>query len=404
LFLLSFLSEVIMRVLVLNSGSSSVKFAVIDTHSKEEIASGIIESIGSETSAVTTKLKNGEKQKSARAIKTIKDAFAVIQEFLRAQNLDASIEAIGHRVVHGGKYFKSQKITAEVKEYLTSIELFAPLHQPAHVAGFENAAVFFPKLTQVAVFDTAFHQTMPRKAFLYGIPYKYYEDLQIRRYGFHGTSHYYLTQEAAKRLKIPVEEINLVTAHLGNGSSASAIRNGKCADTTMGFTPLEGLVMGTRSGSLDPAILFFLHDKLGYDMKRLDKLLNKESGLFGLSGSASDMRAILEKRAAGDERAAIAFEVFCYRLAREIGGIVMALPRLDALVFSGGIGENSAEVRKQTLENLALLGFKTDEARNEIHGKNTNGVISAEGTPLAIVIPTNEELVIAFETEKVVAG
>ncbi len=391
-----------MRVLVLNSGSSSVKFAVIDTHSKEEIASGNIESIGSETSAVTTKVKSGEKQKRARPIQTIKEAFALIQEFLNAQNLDASIEAIGHRVVHGGKYFKSQKITPEVKEYLTSIELFAPLHQPAHIAGFENASVFFPELSQVAVFDTAFHQTMPPKAFLYGIPYTYYENHQIRRYGFHGTSHYYLTQETAGRLKKPVEEINLITAHLGNGSSASAIRNGKCVDTTMGFTPLEGLVMGTRSGSLDPAILFFLHDRLGYDMKRLDKLLNKESGLLGLSGSTNDMRTILEKKANGDERAAIAFEVFCYRLARELGGIAMALPRLDALVFSGGIGENSAAVRKQTLENLALLGFKIDDTRNEIHGKNSDGVISADGTSPALVIPTNEELVIAFETENVV--
>ena len=390
-----------MRVLVLNCGSSSVKFAVIDTATHEAISCGLVENIG-----VNGHIKaQGPTSKIDTMIDapTHVEAIAAMQDFLKSENLIDSIEAIGHRVVHGGKYISSAPVTREVIDYIKSITLFAPLHEPAHAMGMEVAKKYFPTLPQVAVFDTAFHQTMPRKAFLYGIPYKYYEELQIRRYGFHGTSHRYVSAEAARLLGKNPEALNCVTAHLGNGSSAAAIRGGKCVDTTMGFTPLDGLVMGTRSGSLDPAILFFLNKKLGFDIDRLDKLVNKESGLLGLSGLSNDMRTLTQAASEGHEGATIALEVFCYKLAREIGGITMALPSLDALVFTGGIGENSRVVRETTLENLSILGFKMDKARNAKNGKESGGIISEEGsTPIAIVIATNEELLIALDTEALV--
>ena len=266
----------------------------------------------------------------------------------------------------------------------------------------ECATKFFPKLPQVAVFDTAFHQTMPRKAYLYGIPYSFYEKDAIRRYGFHGTSHRFVTAEAAKILGKNPEDCCFITAHLGNGSSCSAILNGKCADTTMGFTPLDGLIMGTRSGSLDPAILFFISKKYGYDIDHLDKLVNKESGLLGLSGLSNDMRTLTQAASEGHLGAQIALETFCYKLTREIGGIAMALPRIDALVFTGGIGENSRVVRKAVMENLAILGYQIDDARNEDNGKNSGHIISKDGTPTAMVVATNEELLIALDTEALV--
>ena len=258
-----------MRVLVLNCGSSSVKFAVIDTKTKESIASGLVENIGVDGH---TKAKGPEGKIDFNFdCPTHAEAVDQVKKFLDTQKLTDTIEAIGHRVVHGGKYIKSEKVTQEVIDYIRSITLFAPLHEPAHATGMECAMKFFPGLPQVAVFDTAFHQTMPQKAFLYGIPYKFYEEDKIRRYGAHGTSHRFVTAEACKVLGTKPEETCLITAHLGNGSSCSAILNGECVDTTMGFTPLEGLIMGTRSGSLDPAILFYISKKYGYDIDRLDK-------------------------------------------------------------------------------------------------------------------------------------
>jgi acetate kinase len=316
--------------------------------------------------------------------------------------LTESIEAIGHRVVHGGKYIRSEKVTQDVIDYIRSITLFAPLHEPAHATGMECAKKIFPTLPQVAVFDTAFHQTMPAKAYLYGIPYEYYEKDGIRRYGFHGTSHRFVSAEACRILERNPDDTCLITAHLGNGSSCSAILNGECVDTTMGFTPLDGLVMGTRSGSIDPAILFFLAKKYGYDVDRLDKLVNKESGLLGLSGLSNDMRTITKAASEGHAGARIALDVFCFRLSRCIGGIAMSLPRIDALIFTGGIGENSAVVREQVMHNLQLLGYRVDVEKNACNGKNANGRISLDHTPLAMVIPTNEELLIALDTESLV--
>ncbi|MCQ2091053.1 MAG: acetate kinase [Fibrobacter sp.] len=386
-----------MRVLVLNCGSSSVKFAVIDTVTKEALSSGLVENIG-----VNGHFKGKgpvDKQDYNFDCPTHAEAVAAVQKYLGEQKLIDGIEAIGHRVVHGGKYIKSEKVTQEVIDYIRSITLFAPLHEPAHATGMECAMKFFPTLPQVAVFDTAFHQTMPRKAFLYGIPYKFYEDDAIRRYGFHGTSHRFVTAEAAAILGKKPEECCFITAHLGNGSSCSAILNGKCADTTMGFTPLDGLIMGTRSGSIDPAILFFISKKYGYDIDRLDKMVNKESGLLGLSGLSNDMRTLSQAASEGHVGAQIAIETFCYKLAREIGGIAMALPRIDALVFTGGIGENSFLVRKTVMENLKLLGYEIDDDRNMKSGKESGHIISKDGTPKAMVVATNEELLIALDTE-----
>lgn len=389
-----------MRVLVLNCGSSSVKFAVIDTQTKESISSGLVENIGV-NGHVKAKGPVGNIDFNFDC-PTHAEAVAEVQKFLAEQKLTDTIEAIGHRVVHGGKYVKSEKVTQEVIDYIRSITLFAPLHEPAHATGMECATKFFPGLPQVAVFDTAFHQTMPRKAYLYGIPYKFYEEDKIRRYGAHGTSHRFVTGEAAKILGKKPEDCCFITAHLGNGSSCSAILNGQCVDTTMGFTPLEGLIMGTRSGSLDPAILFFISKKYGYDIDRLDKLVNKESGLLGLSGLSNDMRTLTQAASEGHVGAQIALETFAYRLTREIGGIAMALPRIDALVFTGGIGENSKLIRKMAMDNLKILGYQIDEARNEKNGKESGHIISKDGTPTAMVVATNEELLIALDTEALV--
>ncbi len=323
-----------MKILVLNCGSSSVKFAVIDTKNKMAISSGLVENIGVNGHI---KAKGPINPIDTLDVPTHAEAILAIQQYLKKQDLINVIEAIGHRVVHGGKYVKSEPVTQEVIDYIRSITLFAPLHEPAHAIGMEEAKKYFPSLPQVAVFDTAFHQTMPPKAFLYGIPYEIYEKQNVRRYGFHGTSHRYVSAEAIRLLNQKAEDTYLITAHLGNGSAA-AISQGRCGHHH-GIHPFRWPCYGDTSGSIDPAILFFLNKTLGYDIDRLDKLVNKESGLLGLSGLSNDMRTITQAASEGHERAKIALEVFCYKLAREIGGLAMALPRIDALVFTGGIGE-----------------------------------------------------------------
>lgn len=390
-----------MRVLVLNCGSSSVKFAVIDTNTQKALSNGLVENIGANAHI---KAKGPLKPiDDSLEAPTHAEAIFAVQQYLKDQNLIDVIEAIGHRVVHGGKYVKSEPVTNEVIQYIRSITLFAPLHEPAHATGMEEAKKYFPNLPQVAVFDTAFHQTMPPKAFLYGIPYEIYQKQNVRRYGFHGTSHRYVSGEAIRLLNRKAEDTYLITAHLGNGCSASAISQGHCIDTTMGFTPLDGLMMGTRSGSLDPAILFFLNKTLGYDIDRLDKLVNKESGLLGISGLSNDMRTITQAASEGHERAQLALDVFCYKLAREIGGLAMALPRIDALVFTGGIGENSPIVRERVLNNLGILGYAVDKEKNNAQGKQSAGIITKDGSPKAMIVATNEELLIAMDTEAFVS-
>jgi acetate kinase len=312
------------------------------------------------------------------------------------------ISAIGHRVVHGGETFHSptiidEKVIAAIKENMR----LAPLHNPPNLMGIEVARSIFPDSPQVAVFDTAFHQTIPMKAFLYAIPYKLYEKNGIRRYGFHGTSHAYVAERAAAYLGRPLSELNLITVHLGNGASMAALKNGKCMDTTMGMTPLEGLVMGTRSGDVDPALPFFLADHLGMSLKDIDGLLNKDSGLKGMCGT-NDMREVMEKKDAGDVRAKIALEVYTYRIKKYIGAYFAALESLDALIFTAGIGENSPYIRELCCSGLQKLGIEIDPEKNRNTGEGMRE-ISTPGSEIKIlVVPTNEELKIAQETKKVI--
>lgn len=320
--------------------------------------------------------------------------------------LSAQLTAIGHRIVHGGeKYTSSVVIDESVIQGIKDAASFAPLHNPAHLIGIEEALKSFPQLKDknVAVFDTAFHQTMPEESYLYALPYNLYKEHGIRRYGAHGTSHFYVTQEAAKMLNKPVEELNIITCHLGNGGSVSAIRNGKCVDTSMGLTPLEGLVMGTRSGDIDPAIIFHLHDTLGMSVDAINKLLTKESGLLGLTEVTSDCRYV-EDNYATKEDAKRAMDVYCHRLAKYIGAYTALMDgRLDAVVFTGGIGENAAMVRELSLGKLGVLGFEVDHKRNLAARFGKSGFINKEGTRPAVVIPTNEELVIAQDASRLTA-
>ena len=370
-----------MLVLVLNCGSSSVKFAVIDTGSGVASVSGSVEEIG--VSARLKAKKGLEVFKRSVDAPNHGSALAVIQNFLKEVGEVQGIAAVGHRVVHGGeKFSKSVLINAEVLKAIEECSVLAPLHNPPNLQGIAAAQKNFPELPQVAVFDTAFHGSLPNYAYLYGLPYELYEKHKIRRYGFHGSSHRFVAKKTAELLAKSPKDLCLIIAHLGNGCSATAVKFGLSVDTTLGLTPLEGMVMGTRCGSIDPGIILHL-SKLGYDFEGLNKLLNKNSGLLGLSGISSDMRILLEKADAGEERAKIAVEVFCYRAAKEIASLMPALPRLDALVFTGGIGENSEPVRKKILSHLEIFKF------------------GESGGPQVMVVPTNEELLIAMDTEEV---
>jgi len=369
-----------MRILVLNCGSSSVKFAVIDTESKKASVNGSVEEIGK---SARFKAEKGEEtiKKIVDAVNH-SDALAAINDFLKESGEAQGIAAVGHRVVHGGeKFSKAVLINGEVLKTIEECAVLAPLHNPPNLQGIAAAKRNFPELAQVAVFDTAFHRSIPDYAYLYGLPYWLYEEWKIRRYGFHGSSHCYVTRKTAEILEKSPEDLCLIIAHLGNGCSATAVKFGESMDTTLGLTPMEGMVMGTRSGSLDPGIILHLNKTLGYDYEKLNKLLNKESGLLGLSGFSSDMRKVLDEADKGEKRAAIAIEVFCYRAAKEIASLMPALPILDALVFTGGIGENSAPIREKILSHLKIFKF------GEI------------GAPQVLVVPTNEELLIAMETE-----
>jgi len=391
------------RVLVLNCGSSSVKFALIETNSSESVASGLVENVGA-AAHLKAKSPQGKVDKDVVG-KDHAQALDAVVGFLQSQNLLAQgIDAVGHRVVHGGERFSaSVLITPDVLDAIRSCNDLAPLHNPANLTGIDVATRVFPGLPQVAVFDTAFHQTIPQHAFLYPLPMALYREHGVRRYGFHGTSHRFVTQASAKVLGIDINELCVITAHLGNGCSATAVLNGKSVDTTMGLTPMEGIPMGTRSGTIDPGIPEYLHKTLGYDFKRMGQLLNKESGLLGISELSNDMRTLAEAAKNGHEGAKLAIEVFCYRLARELAALTAGLPRLDALVFTGGIGENNPQVRAKTLEHLAILGFAVDPSRNSDNGRNSGGVITRPGHTLAIVVPTDEELLIALDAEQIIS-
>ncbi|MBU9824284.1 acetate kinase [Rahnella perminowiae] len=395
-------------VLVLNCGSSSLKFAIIDAANGEEHISGLAECFHLPEARIKWKMDGGKEEAALGAGAAHSEAlkFIVNNILSKKPELSAELVAIGHRIVHGGeKLTKSMLINDAVIEGIKESIPFAPLHNPAHLIGIDEALKSFPKLADknVAVFDTAFHQTMPEESYLYALPYSLYKDHHVRRYGAHGTSHFYVTQEAAKMLNKPVEEVNLITCHLGNGGSVSAIRNGQCVDTSMGLTPLEGLVMGTRSGDIDPAIIFHLHDSLGMSVDQINKMLTKESGLLGLTEVTSDCRYV-EDNYTTKADAKRAMDVFCHRLAKYIGGYTSLMEgRLDAVVFTGGIGENAAMVRELSLAKLGLLGFEVDHERNLAARFGKSGAINKEGTRAALVIPTNEELVIAQDAARLTA-
>ncbi|WP_417615531.1 acetate kinase [Oceanisphaera sp.] len=385
-------------VLVLNCGSSSLKFAILNADTGAEKLSGLAECFYLPDTRISWTL-NGEKGQAALGAGSAHQQALdfIVDKLLKPHpELMRQLSAIGHRVVHGGEQFThSVLIDESVIKGIEDCASLAPLHNPAHLIGIASARHSFPELPQVAVFDTAFHQSMPELAYLYALPYSLYQEHDIRRYGMHGTSHFFITEQAAKQLGKPREQLNIISCHLGNGASVCAIKNGQSVDTSMGLTPLEGLVMGTRSGDIDPAIIFHLHDNLGYNLDRINTLLTKESGLLGLTERTSDCRYIAEHYDAEPE-AKRALDIFCYRLAKYIASYTCALDgRLDALVFTGGIGENSILVRELTLARLGLLGFKLDtEANTATRFGKAGCITTADSTP-AWVIPTNEEWVIA---------
>ncbi|MFC6237024.1 acetate/propionate family kinase [Longivirga aurantiaca] len=385
------------HVLVVNAGSSSVKLAVLDPVSGRRALTGLAERVGTQDASVRID-RDGE-----RSTSTPDDVShaGVIEALLALMTGDerSSITAVGHRVVHGGPTYSSSVVVDDVvRADLEALTPLAPLHLPGNLAGIDATTAALPDLPQVAVFDTAFHRTMPAYAAQYAVPRSWRDDLDVRRYGFHGTSHRYVSGAAAELLGRPPGELGLVTLHLGNGCSAAAVRGGRSVDTTMGFTPLEGLVMGSRSGDIDPGVIPYVAERLGVDAAEVVRRLNTESGLLGVSGTSNDMRTLLEAAAAGDEDAALAVELFCYRAAKHVAALSVALGRLDAVVFTGGIGENSAPVRAAVLARLSVLGVHLDAEANHANGATTGGRISTPGGPVALVVPTDEELLIARDT------
>lgn len=393
-------------VLVLNCGSSSLKFAVIDAQTGDDQISGLAECFGLEDSRIKWKI-NGEKHESSLGAFTAhREAVEfIVNKILAGQpELAAQIQAVGHRIVHGGeKFTRSVIIDEHVIKGIEECSSLAPLHNPAHLIGIRAAIASFPKLPQVAVFDTAFHQSMPERAFIYALPYKLYREHGIRRYGMHGTSHLFVSREAAKVLNKPLEETNVICAHLGNGASVTAVKGGKSVDTSMGLTPLEGLVMGTRCGDLDPSIIYHLVHQLGYTLEEVNNLMNKQSGLLGISELTNDCRGIEEGYADGHKGATLALEIFCYRLAKYIASYTVPLGRLDAVVFTGGIGENSDIIREKVLNMLQIFNFHVDRERNKAARFGKKGIITADNSTVAMVIPTNEEWVIAEDSIKLIS-
>ena len=394
-----------MKILVVNSGSSSLKYRIFDMTDESVLAFGLVEKIGlGGLQPVTYEPVGGKKTNGEETLANHREALRHVLGQLSDPDIGvveslAEIRAVGHRVLHGKEVFKDSTLVGEKEvALLKSMIEVGPLHMPANIMGIEACMALMPGVPQVTVFDTAFHQTMPKSSYLYALPYEYYEQFGVRRYGFHGTSHKYLTQRMADLMGKEPEELNLITCHLGNGSSLAAIRGGKCFDTSMGFTPLEGLVMGTRCGDIDPALIPFLGNKLNLNWDELDKLMNTKSGFLGLSGVSSDMRDLGEARKAGNTRAQIAFDVFLQRLVHYIGAFYLELGGADAIVFSGGIGENDAEVREFVCRHLAVLEVSVDmDLNSRIRGKEVK-LSTADSSIEIWVVPTNEELMIARDT------
>lgn len=395
-----------MKVLVINSGSSSLKYQVLEIDSEKCLIKGLVERIGEDESDIEQ--KNGEKE--YQVVAKIKDHEEALKEALKLI-LDpefgclkdlSEIDAVGHRVVHGGeKFFSSVLINEDVIKAIEENSDLAPLHNPPNLMGIKASQKVLPKVPQVAVFDTSFHHTMPEKAYMYGLPYELYQKHKIRRYGFHGTSHRYVSKKASQMLGEDIKNLKIITAHLGNGASLAAIDKGKVVDTSMGFTPLEGLMMGTRSGDVDPGIIIFLL-RSGYSIDEVDDLLNKKSGVLGLSEISNDMRDIRKGIKEGNKKAKLAYDVYVYKLAKYIGSYVTILKGLDALVFTAGVGENDNDVRKDVCDYLEIFGVKIDEEKNnELNRKE--GIISTEDSKVKVlVVKTDEELMIARDTKKII--
>ena len=400
-----------MNILVINTGSSSIKYQLFDMNRQMALVTGMVEKIGETSSLITHSLllDNGEVNKKieherisdhTQGLSRIVDL--LVDPEYGAVKDKSEIAAVGHRVVHGGETCKASTIIDDkVITALKENSPLAPLHNPPNLIGIEVAQAIFPKSLQVAVFDTSFHQTIPKYAFLYALPYELYTRNRVRRYGFHGTSHAYVAERAAEYLDRPLKELNLITLHLGNGASMAAVKQGVCVDTTMGMTPLEGLVMGTRSGDIDPALPFFLAKNLHMTLPEIDDLLNKKSGLKGLCGT-NDMREVEGNAIAGNERAKMALQIYCYRIKKYIGAFAAVLGELNALVFTAGIGENSPEVRKRCCQGLDILDIKIDEDRNKEHGQHILEINVVPSRVKILVIPTNEEKKIALETKRII--
>ena len=395
-----------MKILVINCGSSSLKYQLFDMDNEEVLVKGLVERIGIDGSRLKQEKGDDEyiiEEDMKDHTEAVKHVFDAITDTENGVIADLSeIDAVGHRFVHGGeKITKSVVIDDEVKEAVREYSKFAPLHNPANMMGLEACEKLLPNVKNVAVFDTAFHQSMPEENFLYGIDYKYYEDQAVRKYGFHGTSHDFITQKTAEVLEKDQKDLNMISCHLGNGSSICAVKNGKSFDTTMGLTPLEGLVMGTRSGDLDPTVVTFLMNEYGYDTKKMDNVLNKESGVLGVSGVSSDFRDLEDAAKDGNERADIALKMFANRAKRYIAGYMAEVGNVEAIVFTGGIGENSITMREDIMNGFEQFGIKIDPEKNNVRG-GCHLVSTDDSKVKVFVIATNEELMIARDTKKLV--
>lgn len=399
-----------MKILVINTGSSSIKYQLFNMEEQIVLCSGVVEKIGEKTGSLAHRASS-EKNPQIKKIynEPIPDhesGFSKIVNCLMNNEFGvikdrSEITAVGHRVVHGGETFKAPTIIDdEVINAITENIPLAPLHNPSNLTGIEVAMSAFPESRQIAVFDTAFHQSIPPHAFIYALPYNLYKKDRVRRYGFHGTSHAYVAEKCAKFLGRPLSELNIITIHLGNGASMAAIKKGECVDTSMGMTPLEGLVMGTRTGDVDPALPFYLSDYLKMNLKEIDNLLNKESGLKGICGT-NDMREVIDNKNKGDKQAELALDVYTYRIKKYIGAYSAVLGDLDALVFTAGIGENSSEIRELSCRGLINLGIEIDLEKNTLNDENIRDIGKPESRVKILIIPTNEELRIAQETKKI---
>jgi acetate kinase len=393
-----------MKILVINSGSSSIKYKLFDMPASTVLVAGMIEKIGEAESTINHNLPSRDLEKSENLnIANHQQGFDKILSLLTDQEYgvikdSGDIDAVGHRVVHGGEKFNAPIIIDdEVKKQIDTLSFLAPLHNPPNLLGIEVATEFFKGVPQVAVFDTAFHQSMPASSYRYAIPKWLYQDHGIRVYGMHGTSHHYVAQQAAEYLEQPLDALSLITIHLGNGCSMAAIQNGKCLDTSMGLSPLPGLIMGTRSGDIDPSIYYFLGTRLDMTFEEVDNLLNKESGLKGLTGE-NDLRKIIARKEEGDQEARLALEMYTYRIKKYIGAYAAALDELDAIIFTAGVGENSAYIREKVCNGLGILGITLDTDKNDQRADHILEIQKEDDSVKILVIPTNEELKIAQET------